>query len=106
MIIVTTDEIEGVQITGVIGLVWGSTVRARHLGRDIMAGFRGMVGGEIEEYTRLLAEAREEAVRRMTARAEEMGANAVVGTRFITSGIMGGASEIVAYGTAVVIEEG
>ena len=106
MIIVTTDDIEGVQITGVIGLVWGSTVRARHLGRDIMAGFRGMVGGEIEEYTRLLAEAREEAVRRMTARAEEMGANAVVGTRFITSGIMGGASEIVAYGTAVVIAEG
>ncbi len=105
MIIVTTDDIEGVQITGVIGLVWGSTVRARHLGRDIMAGFRGMVGGEIEEYTRLLAEAREEAVRRMTARAEEMGANAVVGTRFITSGIMGGASEIVAYGTAVVIAE-
>ena len=105
MIVVTTDEIEGVQITRVIGLVRGSTVRARHLGRDIMAGFRGMVGGEIEEYTRLLAEAREEAVRRMTSRAEDMGANAIVGTRFITSAIMGGASEILAYGTAVVIEE-
>ena len=105
MIVVTTDDIEGVQITRVIGLVRGSTVRARHLGRDIMAGFRGMVGGEIEEYTRLLAEAREEAVRRMTSRAEDMGANAIVGTRFITSAIMGGASEILAYGTAVVIEE-
>ena len=105
MIIVTTDEIEGVQITRVIGLVRGSTVRARHVGRDIMAGLRNMVGGEIEEYTRLLAEAREEAVRRMTARAAEMGANAIVGTRFMTSAIMGNASEILAYGTAVVIEE-
>ena len=106
MIIVTTDEIEGVQITRVVGLVRGSTVRARHVGRDIMAGLRNMVGGEIEEYTRLLAEAREEAVRRMTSRAHEMGANAIVGTRFMTSAIMGNASEILAYGTAVVIEEG
>ena len=106
MVVVTTDEIEGVQITRVIGLVRGSTVRARHLGRDIMAGLRNMVGGEIEEYTRLLAEAREEAMRRMTTRAEEMGANAIVGTRFMTSAIMGNASEILAYGTAVVIEEG
>ena len=105
MIIVTTDDIEGVQVTRVLGLVRGSTVRARHLGRDIMAGFRGVVGGEIEEYTRLLAEAREQAVSRMTARAEEMGANAIVGTRFMTSQIMGGASEILAYGTAVVIED-
>ena len=105
MLVVTTDEIEGVQISGVLGLVRGSTVRARHLGRDIMAGLRGVVGGEIEEYTRLLAEAREQAVQRMTARAEAMGANAIVATRFMTSQIMGGASEILAYGTAVVIEE-
>ena len=105
MLVVTTDEIEGVQITRVVGLVRGSTVRARHVGRDIMAGLRNMVGGEITEYTRLLAEAREESMRRMTARAEEMGANAIVGARFMTSAIMGGASEIVAYGTAVVIEE-
>ena len=106
MIVVTTDEIEGVQITSVAGLVRGSTARARHIGRDIMAGLRNMVGGEIEEYTCLLAEAREEALRRMTSRAEEMGANAIVGTRFMTSAIMGNASEILAYGTAVVIEEG
>ena len=106
MIVVTTDEIEGVQITSVAGLVRGSTVHASHIGRDIMAGLHNMVGGEIEEYTCLLAEAREEALRRMTSRAEEMGANAILGTRFMTSAIMGNASEILAYGTAVVIEEG
>ena len=94
MIAVTTDEIEGVQITSVAGLVRGSTVHASHIGRDITAGLHNMVGGEIEEYTRLLAEAREEALRRMTSRAEEMGANAIVGTRFMTSAIMGNASEI------------
>ena len=105
MIVVTKDEIEGVQIIRVVGLVRGSTVRARHIGRDIMAGLRNMVGGEIQQYTRLLAEAREEALRRMTSRTEEMGANAIVGTRFMTSAIMGGASEIPAYATSVVIEK-
>ena len=94
MIAVTTDEIEGVQITSVTGLVRGSTARAKHIGRDITAGLRNMVGGEIEEYTCLLAEAREEALRRTTSHAEEMGANAIVGTRFMTSAIMGNASEI------------
>ena len=105
MIVVTKDEIEGVQIIRVVGLVRGSTARARHIGRDIMAGLRNMVGGEIQEYPRLPAEAREEPVRRMTSRAEEMGANAIVGTRFMTSAIMGGASEIPAYGTAVVVDQ-
>ncbi|MFH1559997.1 MAG: YbjQ family protein [Chloroflexota bacterium] len=105
MIIVTTNEMEDRRITRVLGLVRGNTVRARHVGRDIMASLRNLVGGEIEEYTRLLTEAREQATQRMVQRAEEMGANAIVGTRFMTSTIMGGASEILAYGTAVVVEE-
>ena len=101
MILVTTDEIEGETIERVLGLVRGNTVRARHLGKDIMAGFRNVVGGEIAEYTRLLSEARQMAVSRMTGQAEEMGADAIVGVRFMTSAIMGGASEILVYGTAV-----
>tara|TARA_Y100000588_G_scaffold172972_1_gene186836 strand:+ start:11689 stop:11964 length:276 start_codon:yes stop_codon:yes gene_type:complete len=88
----------------VLGIVNASTVRARHVGRDIMAGLRTIVGGEVQEYTKLLAEAREIAVQRMVEKAEAMGANAVVGTRFMTSTIMGGASEILVYGTAVVVE--
>jgi uncharacterized protein YbjQ (UPF0145 family) len=78
-----------------------NSVRAKHLGRDIMAGFRNIAGGEITEYTKLLAESRELAMRRMSERAESMGANAIVGVRFITAGIASGASEILAYGTAV-----
>ncbi len=105
MILVSTDDIEGESIERVLGLVRGSTVRARHVGRDIMAGLRNVVGGEIEEYTRLLSEARQMAVSRMTREAEEMGANAIVGVRFMTSAIMGGASEILVYGTAVVLTE-
>ena len=105
MMVVTTDEIEGRRITSVLGLVRGNTVRARHMGRDILAGLRTVVGGEVKEYTRLLAESREQAAQRMMQRAEELGANAVVGTRFMTSAIMGEASEILAYGTAVVVEE-
>ena len=105
MILVSTDEIEGENIERVLGLVRGSTVRARHVGRDIMAGLRNIVGGEIEEYTRLLSEARQMAVSRMTREAEDMGANAIVGVRFMTSAIMGGASEILVYGTAVVLSE-
>ena len=80
-------------------------MRARHIGKDIMAGLRNIVGGEVEEYSRLLAESREQAVQRMVERAEAMGANAIVATRFITAGIMGGASEILAYGTAVEVED-
>ncbi len=105
MIIVTSDNIEGRQITRVLGLTRGNSVRARHVGRDIMAGLRNIVGGEVPEYAQLLAQSREEAVQRMTERADEMGANAIVAARFITAGIMGGAAEILAYGTAVVLED-
>ena len=104
MIIVTSDSVETKHIKEVLGIVNASTVRARHVGRDIMAGLRTIVGGEVQEYTRLLAEAREIAMQRMIEKAEAMGANAIVGTRFMTSTIMGGASEILVYGTAVVIE--
>lgn len=105
MIIVTTDEIEGMSITRVHGIVMANSVRAKHLGKDLMAAFRNIAGGEIDEYSRLLAESREAAVQRMVDKAEAMGANAIVGTRFITAGIMGGASEILAYGTAVEAKE-
>ena len=104
MIIVTSDSVETKQMKEVLGIVNASTVSARHVGRDIMAGLRTIVGGEVQEYTKLLAEAREIAVQRMVEKAEAMGANAVVGTRFMTSTIMGGASEIIVYGTAVVVE--
>ena len=103
MIVVTTDRVEGKEIREVFGLGKGNTVRARHLGKDIMAGLRNIVGGELTEYSRLLAESREQSLARMTERAEEMGANAIVGTRFVTSMIASGAAEILAYGTAVVI---
>jgi uncharacterized protein YbjQ (UPF0145 family) len=101
MIIVTTGEIEGRRITETLGLVKGSTIRARHLGHDVMAGMRNVVGGEVKDYTVMLAQAREEALQRMVEQAEKMGANAVVGTRFATSMVMSGAAEMLAYGTAV-----
>ena len=104
MIITTSAQIEGKKITKTIGMVKGNTIRARHLGKDIMAGLRGMVGGEIREYTKMMAEAREQAIKRMTDDAEKQGANAVVSMRFTTSMIMQNASEILAYGTAVVVE--
>ena len=85
-------------------MVKGSTIRARHMGRDIVAWLRGIVGGEISEYTKLMAEAREQAIQRMVEQAEEMGANAIVDTRFVTSMVMSGASELLVYGTAVVVE--
>lgn len=103
MIVVTADQIEGQTISKAVGLVRGSTIRARHLGRDIMAGFRGMVGGEIKEYTKMMAQAREEALARMVEDAESKGANAVVAMRFGTSMVMQNASEVVAYGTGVVL---
>jgi uncharacterized protein YbjQ (UPF0145 family) len=103
MIITTSTEIESKKIIQTIGLVKGSTIRARHLGRDIMAAFRGMVGGEITEYTKMMAEAREEAIQRMVEDAEKKGANAIVSMRFATSMIMSGAAEILAYGTGVVL---
>jgi uncharacterized protein YbjQ (UPF0145 family) len=101
MIVVTTEQIEGKRITETLGLVKGSTIRARHMGRDVMAGLRNIVGGEVKEYTVMLAQAREEALQRMVEQAEKMGANAVVGTRFATSMVMSGAAEMLAYGTAV-----
>ena len=104
MIITTSDQIEGKKITETIGLVRGSTIRARHVGRDIMAGLRGLVGGEITDYTKMMAEAREQAIQRMVEDAEGKGANAVVSMRFTTSMIMSNASEILAYGTGVVME--
>ena len=105
MIIVTTDRIEGKRIVKTLGLVRGSTIRARHLGHDVMAGLRNIVGGEITDYTKMLAESREQAIQRMVAEAEGMGANAIIGARFVTSMVMSGASELLAYGTAVVVEE-
>ena len=105
MIIVTTDQIEGMRITKSLGLVRGSTIRARHLGKDMMAAFRNIVGGEISEYTKLLAESREQSIKRMTNEAESLGANAIVATRFVTSMVMSGAAELLVYGTAVVVEE-
>ena len=101
MIVATTDEIPETTIVETLGIVRGSTVRARHIGRDLVAWFRNIVGGEVDEYTKLLAEAREESLQRMIERAEAMGADAIVGTRFITAGVAQGAAEILAYGTAV-----
>ena len=104
MIITTSDRVEGKKVTKTIGLVRGSTIRARHVGKDIMAGLRSLVGGEIVDYTKMMAEAREQAIQRMVEDAEKKGANAIVGMRFTTSMIMSNASEILAYGTGVVVE--
>lgn len=104
MIITTSAQIEGKTIEKTIGLVKGNTIRARHIGKDIMAGLRGIVGGEISEYTKMMAQAREETISRMAEDAEAQGANAVVSMRFTTSMIMQNASEILAYGTAVVLK--
>ncbi len=101
MIVVTTEHIEGKRIIETLGMVRGSTIRARHVGRDIMAGLRNIVGGEVKDYTVMLAQAREEALQRMIEQAEKMGANAIISTRFVTSMVMSGAAEMVAYGTAV-----
>ena len=104
MIITTTEQIEGKKIKKTMGMVKGSTIRAKHIGKDIMAAFRGMAGGEITEYTKMMAEAREESIQRMAEDAEKQGANAIVGVRFTTSMIMQNAAEVLAYGTGVVLE--
>lgn len=101
MILSTTDFISGKQIKENLGMVKGNTIRARNIGRDIMAGLRNIVGGEITEYTKLMAEAREQAIDRMVADAERVHADAILNIRFSTSVIMGGAAELLAYGTAV-----
>jgi uncharacterized protein YbjQ (UPF0145 family) len=104
VIVVTTENVPGHRVVKVLGLARGNTIRARHLGKDIMAGFRNMVGGEISEYTKLMGESREQAIDRMVEEAETLGANAVVMTRFSTSQVTSGAAELLAYGTAVVVE--
>jgi uncharacterized protein YbjQ (UPF0145 family) len=105
MIVVTSENIAGKRIVRTLGLVRGNTVRARHIGRDILAGLRNIVGGEVHEYAKLVAESREQSLDRMITEAEELGANAVIATRFTTSVLMGGAAELLAIGTAVVVED-
>ena len=101
MIIATTDIIPNKEITEILGIARGSTVRARNIGRDIFAGLKNIIGGEIEEYTQLQAESREQAMQRMTIDAQKLGADAIINLRLSTSMVMQGASEILAYGTAV-----
>lgn len=105
MILTTTDSIPGKKIVKVIGLVRGNTIRARHVGHDIVAGLRNIVGGEITDYTKMFAESREQAIDRMVEEAKNKGANAIVEMRFTTSMIMGGAAELLSYGTGVVVED-
>ena len=104
MIIVTTEKIPGKNITKTLGLVRGNTIRARHLGHDISAALKNLVGGEITDYTKMMAESREQALDRMVEEAESLGANAIVCLRITTSMIMQSASEILAYGTAVICD--
>jgi uncharacterized protein YbjQ (UPF0145 family) len=104
MIVTTTETIPNREIYQILGVARGSTVRARHIGRDIFAGLKNIVGGEIEEYTKLQAQSREQAIQRMIQDGEKLGADAIVNIRLTTSMVMQGASEIVAYGTAVKIK--
>ena len=104
MIVVTTPTVPEKTVVRTLGLVRGNTIRARHVGKDIMAGLRSIVGGEVTEYAKLLAESCEQALDRMTDQAEELGANAIISLQFQTSVIMKGAAEMMAYGTAVVVE--
>jgi uncharacterized protein YbjQ (UPF0145 family) len=101
MLITTQNKFEDFNIVQTLGLVRGNTVRSRHIGKDILAGLRSVVGGEIVEYTKMLAEAREQSLDRMKAEAKKLGADGIVGVRFITSTIMGNAAELLAFGTAV-----
>lgn len=105
VLLATSDTIPGMTIVESLGLVRGNTIRARHVGHDVVAVFRNIVGGEVSEYTKLMAESREQALDRMVQQALELGANAVVGLRFTTSVVMGGAAELLAYGTAVRVTE-
>ena len=104
MMLTPSRQVAGHRITRSLGLVYGNTIRARHVGKDILAGLKNLVGGEIQEYTKLMAESREQAVDRMVAEASSRGANAIVSVGFSTSYIMANASEILVYGDAVVIE--
>lgn len=104
MILTNLETVPGKEITAHYGLVQGSTIRAKHVGRDIMAGIKNVFGGELTGYTELLKESREEATRRMQEQAHELGANAVVNVRFSTSSVAQGAAEILCYGTAVRVQ--
>ncbi len=105
MLLSNIETLPGHRITSYLGLVQGNTIRARHVGRDILAGLKNIVGGEIKSYTTLLADARQEATDRMVEQARQLGANAVVNVRFATSSVMQGAAELFAYGTAVVVDQ-
>ncbi len=105
MIVVSNSNIPGKKIVKTFGLVKGNTIRARHIGKDILAVFKNLVGGEIHEYTKLMAESREQAIDRMIDNAGQVGANAVTGVRFTTSMVAQGAAELMVYGTAVIIED-
>ena len=106
MILVNTDFVPGRTIRESLGMVRGSTIRAKHLGKDLLAGLRSIVGGEIKEYTEMLVESRNESIQRMQEQAERLGADAVVNVRFVTAQVMAGAAELLAYGTAVKLEPG
>ncbi len=105
MIVVTSETIANKRIVSTLGIVRGNTVRARHIGKDIMAGLRTIVGGEVHEYAKLVAESREQSLDRMINEAAGLGANAIVAVRFTTSVLIGGAAELLAVGTAVIIED-
>ena len=105
MIVTTSSFIAGKKVVKTFGIVRGNTIRARHIGKDILAGLKTIVGGEIEEYTKLMAESRDQSIDRMVADAEQLGANAVIDTRFSTSFLMQSAAEILVYGTAVLVED-
>ncbi|MDI9644612.1 MAG: YbjQ family protein [Candidatus Verstraetearchaeota archaeon] len=105
VIVTTTDEVPGFRVAKVLGIARGATVRAKHLGKDIVAGLRNIVGGEVKEYTEMLAEARDIALNGMIQNAKQMGANGVLGVRFMTSSVAAGMAEVFAYGTAVVLEK-
>ena len=105
LLVVTSPDIPGKTITRTLGLVAGNTIRARHVGKDIMAGLRNLVGGEVTEYGKLLSESREQTLDRMKTKATDLSANTVISVQFQTSVIMGGAAEMMAYGTAVIVED-
>lgn len=104
MITVTTDFVPEYKVTEALGLVRGSTIRSKHIGKDLLAGLRQIVGGEIKEYTEMLIEARNESMRRMETQAQQLGADAVINVRFVTSQVMSGAAELLCYGTAVKLQ--
>jgi uncharacterized protein YbjQ (UPF0145 family) len=105
MIVTTSETIANTRIVRTLGIVRGNTVRARHIGKDILAGLRNIVGGEVHEYAKLIAESREQSIDRMVKEAADLGANAIIATRFTTSVMMGGAAELLAVGTAVIVED-